>query len=68
MTNSEFPIHEERCENLRWKGLLVDSDAALASGEGHIFWCMKTQLGLGPDGKVVDNQECNPSRPCYKAL
>ena len=59
----------ERCEKLRWKGLFVDAiqDPSLASGD-RLFWCHSTQTCLGPDGKVADDEECNPSRPCYRAL
>jgi hypothetical protein len=60
-------LQSERCDNLRWKGLFVHADAD-ANSPGHIFWCLKTQIGLGPDGNPVDNYECNPARPCYKPL
>lgn len=71
MANSAFNvIREERCENLRWKGLYIDedSDPAIQHGDDRIFWCVKTQLGLGPDGKLVDCYECSAGRGCYKAL
>ena len=63
-------MQEERCENLRWKGLYIDaeSDSAVQRGDERIFWCVKTQFNLGPDGKLVDNYECSPGRGCYKAL
>lgn len=59
----------ERCEKLRWKGLFVDAiqDPNLASGD-RLFWCHTTQTCLGPDGKVVDDEECNAARACYRAL
>jgi len=59
----------ERCEKLRWKGLFVDAiqDPNLASGD-RLFWCHTTQTCLGPDGKLADDEECNPSRACYRAL
>lgn len=71
MANSAFNIlREERCENLRWKGLYIgeESDPAIQQGDERIFWCVKTQLELGPDGKLVDNYECSPGRSCYKPL
>lgn len=62
-------IGGERCEYLRWKGLYIDeAENEEASGAEHIYWCLKTQIGLGPDGKLAGKSECNPRRACYKAL
>ena len=63
-------LREERCANIRWKGLYIDpeTDYAIQQGDERIFWCVKTQLNLGPDGKLVDTYECNPCRGCYKPL
>ncbi len=55
-------------ENLRWKGLFVDAERDTPTGSDHIFWCLKTQIVLGPDGQLVDKYECNPGRSCYRAL
>ncbi len=67
MDQPEFNVlPSERCDNLRWKGLYID-DQASTDGD-HIFWCLKTQLGLGPDGNLVDKYECNPGRACYRPL
>jgi hypothetical protein len=64
--NPAFPVAAaERCEDLRWKGLFIGGDAPAADS---ICWCLKTQIGLGPDGKLVDRYECNPARPCYRPL
>lgn len=71
MANPAFNVmREERCEHLRWKGLYIDetNDSAVQRGDERIFWCLKTQLGLGPDGKLVDSYECSPGRTCYRAL
>jgi len=67
-TGSAAPA-TERCEKLRWKGLFVDAiqDPNLASGD-RLFWCHTTQTCLGPDGKLADDEECNPARACYRAL
>jgi hypothetical protein len=54
-----------RCENLRWKGIFLGDQAPAADS---ICWCLKTQIGIGPDGKLVDRYECNPARDCYRAL
>lgn len=61
-------IGGDRCESLRWKGLFVDAERDTPTGSDHIFWCLKTQIVLGPDGKLVDKYECNAARSCYKAL
>ncbi len=61
-------IDDDRCDNLRWKGLYIDaewSETIPHSGD-RLFWCHKTQQCLGPDGKLVDDYECNPARGCYK--
>jgi hypothetical protein len=60
----------DRCENLRWKGLYVSGEEGQSlSGSGdRLFWCVKTQTCLGPDGKLVDDYECSPARACYRAL
>ncbi|HUQ90055.1 MAG TPA: hypothetical protein VM120_00155 [Bryobacteraceae bacterium] len=35
-------------------------------GNDRAFWCHRTQQIMGPDGKVVDDYECNPFRKCYQ--
>ncbi len=60
---------DDRCENLRWKGLFVESAATPGIPQSdHVYWCLKTQINLGPDGNLVDQYECNPARACYKGL
>ena len=61
---------DDRCDNLRWKGLFIDAetDPSASAATDHLFWCHKTQMCLGPDGKLVDEYECNESRSCYRAL
>ncbi|MFN7920665.1 MAG: hypothetical protein U0Q16_11245 [Bryobacteraceae bacterium] len=64
-------IDDDRCDFLRWKGLYIESvwDPAIVPHSGdRNFWCHKTQKCLGPDGKVVDDYECNETRGCYAAL
>ncbi len=45
----------------------ADPEAEAESRE-HIYWCVKTQTILGPDGQVVDEDICSPSRSCYRSL
>jgi hypothetical protein len=59
------PIAGGRCDNLRWKGLLLGEETPHADS---ICWCLKTQIGIGPDGQLVDRYECNPARLCFRAL
>jgi hypothetical protein len=61
-------IDDDRCDNLRWKGLYIDAewDDSIPHSGDRLFWCHKTQQCLGPDGKLVDDYECNPARNCYK--
>jgi hypothetical protein len=61
-------IDDDRCDNLRWKGLYIDAewDESIPHSGDRLFWCHKTQQCLGPDGKLVDDYECNPARHCYK--
>ena len=33
-----------------------------------LFWCHNTHNCLGPDGKLVDDYECNETRNCYQSL
>lgn len=62
-------LDQERCENLRWKGLFVgvDPDPRIPQSDD-ACWCLETQLCLGPDGEAVSFQGCTPQRQCYKAL
>ena len=43
-------------------------DPTVQHGNDRLFWCQHTYNCLGPDGRVVDEEECTPSRECYKAL
>jgi hypothetical protein len=43
-------------------------DPAVQRCNDRAFWCHKTQSCVGPDGKLVDDYECNETRACYGAL
>ena len=62
-------VGRDRCTNLCWKGLYIDAvwDPTVPQSE-RIYWCQHSYNCLGPDGKAVDEYECNPSRGCYKGL
>ena len=61
-------IDQDRCDYLRWKGLFVDGEESLTAHSAHVFWCLHTQQPFGPDGKQVDEYECNETRKCYRPL
>jgi hypothetical protein len=63
-------IDDDRCQNLRWKGLYLSAewDYSVSGSGDRLYWCHRTQQCLGPDGKVVDDYECNETRACYRAL
>jgi hypothetical protein len=61
-------LDDDRCESLRWKGMYIEAewDPTVPHSGDRLFWCQHTQQCLGPDGKLVDDYECNPARRCYK--
>jgi len=63
-------IDEDRCANLRWKGMYIPAewDPTVPHGNDRLFWCHKTQTCLGRDGKLADDYECHEGRECYRAL
>jgi hypothetical protein len=63
-------IDEDRCADLRWKGMYIDTiwDPTVPRSNDRAFWCHQTQTCIGPDGKLVDDYECNETRKCYTAL
>ena len=60
-------LDDDRCDLLRWKGMHIEAvwDPTVPHSGDRLFWCHKTQQCLGPDGKLVDDYECNPARKCY---
>ena len=65
--SSQLPVLPERCGNIRWKGMFIDTepDLAKAAPDEHICWCVLTQSCFGPDGQVVHESSCNRHRNCY---
>jgi hypothetical protein len=61
-------IDDDRCDFLRWKGLFIEapSDPSVTDSGDRLYWCLKTQTCLGPDGQLVDEYECNETRKCFK--
>ncbi len=69
MSMDSLNVLQERCENLRWKGLYIDGGEGVSTaGTAPIYWCLKTHIGIGPDGQLVGAEECCGGRGCYSAL
>jgi len=70
MENAGLKVLSERCDSLRWKGLFIDAewDPTVQQSNDRIYWCLRTQHPVGPDGQVVDEDICNSNRSCYRAL
>ena len=66
--SSLTPLDDDRCDHMRWKGMYIEAewDPTVPHSGDRLFWCHKTQQCVGPDGKIVDDYECNPARACYK--
>ncbi|MCC6588279.1 MAG: hypothetical protein IT168_16420 [Bryobacterales bacterium] len=64
------PIDHDRCSNLLWKGIFIEAgwDPNMPHSGDRLFWCHQTQNCLGPDGRAVDDYECNETRRCYRPL
>ena len=56
------------CRFLRSKGMYIDAepDPTVPSGGDGPCWCIHTMNCLGPDGQVVDRENCLTGRTCYK--
>ncbi|MAE28231.1 MAG: hypothetical protein QF724_04170 [Planctomycetota bacterium] len=39
----------------------------LLDASGHC-WCRCTMLSVGPDGEIVDPEDCRAGRDCYQSL
>lgn len=59
------------CDHLRHKMMYVDEREAVRglvddSSDTRVYFCIRSQESLGPDGKSVGPTECSPDRPCYR--
>ena len=65
------PIHlQVACANLRHKMMYIDDRQRQVgmvddSSDTRVFWCIRTQESLGPDGENVNARRCTPERGCY---
>ena len=67
---TNLPVVQNDCRFLRSKEMYVDAepDPTVPSGRSGHFWCVHTQTVIGPDGKVVDEENCQSSRMCFESI
>jgi hypothetical protein len=56
------------CSALRWKGqfILAEHDPDVQRSNDGLFWCMRTQTCIGPDGEVAEPGNCaSKTRGCH---
>ncbi len=58
------------CQSIRHKLMYVDERHATPglvddSSDTRVFFCVKTQESLGPDGEAVSPTDCTHGRACY---
>jgi hypothetical protein len=63
-------IGTNRCAHLRWKGLFIDTahNPEFDVSADYSTWCRHTCKCVGPDGRMVDPEECRAERACYEKL
>ena len=59
-----------RCRCLRSKEMFinVEPDPTVPSSSSGLYWCVHTQTVIGPDGKIVSDEECTSSRICFDSV
>jgi hypothetical protein len=67
--SDRFNIHHPNlCPSLRWKGqfILAESDPSVPASNDGLFWCIRTQTCIGPDGRLAEPGNCcSPFRSCH---
>ena len=63
-------LDHEVCRLLRWKSMFIEaeSDPTVPPSNDQNYWCVQTQVCIGPDGQLADPASCSPSRSCYDPL
>ena len=59
--SAPVPCRHLRCKEMYYQG---STDDEYSSG---IYWCVKTQENMGPDGRSCDKCDCGPERACYQS-
>ena len=59
---------ETLCTSLRWKQQFISAehDSSVPPSNDGLFWCMHTQMCIGPDGELAEPGNCSsPGRKCH---
>ena len=67
---TNLPVVQSHCRFLRSKEMFIDAEpdhTVPSSRSGH-FWCVHTQTVIGPDGKIVKDEECRADRICFESM
>jgi hypothetical protein len=61
---------QNSCRFLRSKEMYIDAepDPTVPSGRSGHFWCVHTQTVIGPDGRIVHQDECHSERMCFESI
>ncbi|MFO0826761.1 MAG: hypothetical protein U0572_01320 [Phycisphaerales bacterium] len=71
MSDDEKPLKlKVCCHHLRHKMMYVDHRQSVRgmvddSSDTRVYFCIKSQESLGPDGQPVHPSDCTPDRGCY---
>jgi hypothetical protein len=60
-SSTPLPCRHLRSKEMYYQGSVEDE---FSSG---IYWCVKTQENMGPDGQSCSKCECGPERACYQS-
>ena len=52
----------------KWMFIEAEADPTVPRSGTSICWCVHTQKCMGPDGRVVTQEDCNEERACFEAL
>ena len=68
----EQPRISPYCSKLRSKKLCFaegppQSEDDILDGSGRV-WCQRTMMAVGPDGDLVDPEDCQSARGCFVAF
>ena len=63
-------LPHEPCRLLRWKAMFIEAetDPTVPPSNDQSFWCVMTQVCIGPDGQIASPGDCSPDRSCYDPL
>jgi hypothetical protein len=59
-----------QCRLIRSKWMFIEAepDPTVPRSGTSICWCVHTQKCIGPDGRVVTQEDCREERACFEAL